>query len=139
MQSATDHGPKPFVTNIDKATVDNTNYRTTLWTGNNIQLTLMAIQPGHDIGLEVHVDHDQFLRIEEGQATVYMGPNKTDLATWKAGKDDAVFVPAGTWHNLVNSGSIPLKLYSIYGPPAHKHGTIHTTKEDADADENESK
>ncbi len=135
MQDTTDHGPEPFVTNIEKATTDNTNYRTTLWTGKNIQLTLMAIEPGHDIGLEVHIDHDQFLRIEEGQATVYMGQDKQSLNTWQAVKDDAVFVPAGTWHNLVNDGQTTLKVYSIYGPPEHAHGTIHKTKADAETEE----
>lgn len=131
----TDRGPEPFVANIEQATLENTNYRTTLWTGKNLQVTLMAIQPGHDIGLEVHDTHDQFLRIEEGQATVYMGATEQSLESWQANNDDAVIVPAGTWHNLVNSGDIPLKVYSIYAPPQHPHGTIHVTKEDADAAE----
>jgi mannose-6-phosphate isomerase-like protein (cupin superfamily) len=138
MQPITDHGPEPFVTNIETATVENTNYRTTLWTGKNIQLTLMSIEPGADIGLEVHPDHDQFLRLEEGQAMVYTGPDKDTLNTQQANKDDAVFVPAGTWHNLVNNGSTALKVYSIYGPPQHPHGAIHPTKADADKAESES-
>ena len=133
----TDFGPAPFVTNIESATLDNTNYRSTLWTGTNLQVTVMAIQPGHDVGLEVHHDHDQFLRIEAGTAAVYMGPTKDELQTWSAGHDDAVFVPAGAWHNLVNRGDDILKLYSIYGPPEHGHSTVHVTKEDADADEHE--
>jgi mannose-6-phosphate isomerase-like protein (cupin superfamily) len=137
MTDSTDHGPEPFVTNIEQATLENENYRTTLWTGKNLQLTLMTIQPSHDIGLEAHDDHDQFLRIEEGEATVYMGPNKDDLKTWNAKADDAVFVPAATWHNLVNTGDVPLKLYSIYAPAEHKPGTVHVTKEDADNDPNE--
>lgn len=135
MQNDSDNGPEPFVTNIEKATVDNTNYRTTLWTGKNIQLTLMSIEPGKDIGLEVHPDHDQFLRLEQGQATVYMGPDKDNLQTWQASDNDAIFVPAGTWHNVVNTGQVALKIYSIYGPPQHPHGTIHITKADADAAE----
>jgi mannose-6-phosphate isomerase-like protein (cupin superfamily) len=137
MTDDSDFGPKPYVTNIEAATLANENYRTTLWTGKNLQLTVMTIQPGHEIGLEAHHDHDQFLRIEQGTATVYMGPSENDLNTWQAGDDDAVFVPAGTWHNLVNTGSEPLKLYSIYAPPEHPHGTVHATKEDADADEND--
>ena len=137
MTDTTDHGPQPFVTNIEQATLANENYRTTLWTGKQMQLTLMTIQPGHDIGLEVHDDHDQFLRIEEGEATVYMGESEDALDTWKAADDDAVFVPAGTWHNLVNSGTSPLKLYSIYAPAEHPHGTVHVTKEDADNDPHE--
>ena len=131
----TDNGPSPFVTNIETATLENDNYRTTLWTGKYLQTTVMAILPGHDIGLEVHDDHDQFLRIEAGSATVHMGPDKDDLQTWSAGHDDAVFVPAGTWHNLVNAGDDVLKLYSIYSPPEHAHGTVHVTKEQADAEE----
>lgn len=135
MTDIKDNGPDPFVTNIEQATLDNTNYRTTLWTGKNLQVTLMAIQPGHDIGLEVHDTHDQFLRIEEGQANVYMGPSKDSLKSWQASNDDVIIVPAGSWHNLVNSGDTPLKVYSIYSPPEHPHGTVHVTKEEADADE----
>ena len=137
MTETTEPGPAPFVTNIEQATLANENYRTTLWTGKQMQLTLMTIQPGHDIGLEVHDDHDQFLRIEEGEATVYMGSSEDSLETQKASDDDAVFVPAGTWHNLVNSGDSPLKLYSIYAPAEHAHGTVHVTKEDADNDPHE--
>ena len=137
MTDTTDHGPAPFVTNIEQATLANENYRTTLWTGKQMQLTLMTIQPGHDIGLEVHDDHDQFLRIEEGEATVYMGSSEDSLETQKASDDDAVFVPAGTWHNLVNSSNSPLKLYSIYAPAEHAHSTVHVTKEDADNDPHE--
>lgn len=137
MAKTSDFGPRPFVVNIESATLSNENYRTTLWTGKNIQLTLMTIQPSHEIGLEVHADHDQFLRIEEGQATVYIGPSSEDLQMWVAGTKEAIFVPAGMWHNLVNSGNVPLKLYSIYGPPEHSHGTIHVTKEDADNDPHE--
>lgn len=135
MTHTTDHGPTPFVDNIESLTLANENYRTTLWTGTHLQVTLMTIQPGHDIGLEVHEDHDQFLRIEQGDATVYMGPDVDELMVWPASQDDVIIVPAGTWHNLVNTGNTPLKLYSIYGPPEHPHGTIHPTKEDADAAE----
>ena len=137
MTEIIDHGPEPFVMNIEQATLTNENYRTTLWTGKNLQLTVMTIQPGHDIGLEAHNDHDQFLRIEEGEATVYVGDSKDTLKTWPAKDDDAVFVPAGTWHNLVNTGDVPLKLYSIYAPAEHEHGTVHATKEDASNDPNE--
>lgn len=132
-----DQGPEPIVTNIEQATLENTNYRTTLWTGKNLQVTLMSIQPGHDIGLEVHDTHDQFLRIEEGQATVYLGGTKENLETKQAADNDVVIVPAGTWHNLVNTGNVALKVYSIYAPPQHPHGTVHVTKEEADAAESE--
>lgn len=130
-----DHGPLPFVANIEEATLGNENYRTTLWTGQHFQITLMSIEPGHDIGLEVHDTTDQFLRIEEGAATVYLGDSKTSLKSWPANNDDAIVVPAGTWHNLVNTGKTPLKIYSIYSPPQHPHGTIHATKEQADKEE----
>jgi mannose-6-phosphate isomerase-like protein (cupin superfamily) len=96
MTNIQDHGPDPFVSNIEEATLENTNYRTTLWTGQNLQVTLMAIQPGHDIGLEVHDTTDQFLRIEEGTATVYLGSSKETLQSWEANNDDAIIVPAGT-------------------------------------------
>jgi len=130
-----DNGPAPTVTNIETATVENTNYRTTLWTGKNLQITLMSIDPGNDIGLEVHDTHDQFLRIEQGQATVSVGPTKEQLQVWQASSNDAVIVPSGTWHNLVSSGDVPLKVYSIYAPPQHPHGTVHVTKAEAEAAE----
>jgi len=126
-----DHGNEPFITNIETATLENNNFRTTLWTGANLQLTLMSLQPGEDIGLEVHTDHDQFLRIEQGSATVHMGPDEAVLEEQQAGADDAIFVPAGTWHNVINTGDDVLKLYSIYAPPEHPHGTVHATKADA--------
>lgn len=137
MMNIIDSGPMPLVTGIETLTLENTNYRTTLWTGKNLQITLMAIQPGHDIGLESHETHDQFLRIEQGQATVKMGPSEDNLETWTANDGDAVVVPAGTWHNLISSGNVPLKVYSIYAPVQHPHGTIHVTKEDADLAESE--
>ncbi|NLP45838.1 MAG: cupin domain-containing protein, partial [Epulopiscium sp.] len=97
------------------------------------QLTLMSIHVGDDIGLEIHPDHDQFIRIEEGQGIVKMGNKKDQLNFQRRVYDDyAIFIPAGTWHNLINTGYKPLKLYSIYAPPEHPHGTIHVTKEDAE-------
>lgn len=130
-----DHGPNPYVVNVEELTLQNENFRTTAWTGANLQMTLMTIQPGEDIGLEVHEDHDQFLRIEQGTARVEMGPTETELQTWDAEDDFAIFVPAGVWHNLTNTGTDTLKLYSIYSPPEHAHGTIHETKAIADAAE----
>lgn len=132
-----DTGPNPFVANIEHLTLSNDNYRTTLWTGKYMQLTVMSIQPGDDIGLEVHEDHDQFIRIEAGNATVYMGDAEDDMQTWPATDDDMIMVPAGKWHNVVNTGSENLKVYSLYSPPEHKHGAVHPTKADADADEHE--
>lgn len=134
----TDQGPDPFVVDIETATLENTTYRTTLWTGESLQLTVMSIEPGDDIGLEVHHDHDQFLRIEAGSGRVQMGPERDRLEFERqVGDDDVVLVPAGSWHNITNVGDAPLKLYSLYGPPEHPHGTVHPTKADADADEHD--
>ncbi|KAB3526218.1 cupin domain-containing protein [Alkaliphilus serpentinus] len=130
-----DYGPEPFVVNIEEATKENTNFRTALWTGCHLQLTLMSIDVGEDIGLEKHPDVDQFIRIEEGQGLVMMGDSKDNLCFKKEVYDDyAILIPAGTWHNVVNTGCKPLKLYSIYAPPEHPRGTIHETKEDAEED-----
>lgn len=133
----TDHGSEPYVVDIEALTLENTNFRTAAWTGKNMQMTLMAIEPGDDIGLEVHEDHDQFLRIEEGEARVEMGPSADQLETWSAEDDFAIFVPAGVWHNIINTGDEPLKLYSIYAPAEHPHGTVHVTKAEADAAEHD--
>lgn len=131
-----DYGPDPFVMNINDAAKENNNFRTALWTGEHLQLTLMSIPVGGEIGLELHPDHDQFLRIEEGQGMVKMGNQKDNMNFQEEVYDDyAIIIPAGTWHNLINTGNIPIKLYSIYAPPKHPHGTVHRTKEDAEAAE----
>lgn len=128
-----DEGPGPFVLDIDEATLTNRNFRTTLWTGTTLQLTVMSIAPGEDVGLEVHPDRDQFLRIEVGRGRVQMGPRKDDLPLDREVEDDwAILVPAGTWHNVTNTGDRPLRLYALYAPPEHEHGTVHTTKAEAD-------
>jgi mannose-6-phosphate isomerase-like protein (cupin superfamily) len=115
---------KGFVTNIEKATLENENYRQVLYTGPSSQLVLMTIQSGDEIGSEIH-DLDQFIRIEAGQAVVTLdGVNHTLEDDW------AVVIPAGTEHNVVNNGDEPLRLYSIYSPPEHKDGTVHATKAD---------
>ncbi|HOO23032.1 MAG TPA: cupin domain-containing protein [Clostridia bacterium] len=131
-----DYGPEPFVTNIRRATMLNPYFRTALWTGNNLQLTLMSIPVGGEIGLEMHPDTDQFLRIEAGYGQVMMGPNPEKLSYQSNVVEGyAIFIPAGTYHNLVNIGNIPIKLYSIYAPPQHPRGTVHQTKAEADAAE----
>ena len=131
-----DHGKKPFVVNINQAARQNNTFRTAIWTGNHLQVTLMSINVGEDIGLEIHPNVDQFLRIEEGQGLVQMGKSKDSLNFVKnVGDDFAVMVPAGTWHNVTNTGNTPLKLYSIYAPPNHPFGTVHRTKADAEAAE----
>lgn len=132
-----DQGPHPYVVNIEELTLQNENFRTAAWTGSKMQMTLMAIQPGDDIGLEVHHDHDQFLRIEQGTARVEMGPSETDMKSWDAEDDFVILVPAGVWHNVTNTGDTPLKLYSLYAPAEHAHGTIHETKAIAEAAEHD--
>ncbi len=92
----------------------------------------MSLNPGEDIGLEIHPDVDQFLRIEQGQGIVQMGKSKDNLSFQRnVYEDSAIMVPARTWHNLTNIGNTPLKLYSIYAPPNHPFGTVHTTKAEA--------
>ena len=130
---AGDYGPEPFIVNIDQATRQNTNYRTALWTGQELQLTLMSIPVGGEIGREVHPETDQFLRIEGGTALVMMGPAENLLNYQRPVADGyAVFVPAGTWHNIINTGHCPLKIYTVYAPPHHPHATVHATKAVAD-------
>ncbi|MBM7623661.1 mannose-6-phosphate isomerase-like protein (cupin superfamily) [Sporohalobacter salinus] len=128
-----DYGPCPFVINIEEATKQNNYYRIALWTGKYLQLTLMSINAGDEIGLERHTDLDQFIRIEKGQGIVRMGDRKNQLDFQAKVYDDyAIFIPAGKWHNLINTGRTTLKLYSIYAPPEHPRDTIHKTKEDAE-------
>lgn len=128
-----DYGPGPFAVDIEEASKQNNNFRLALWTGKYLQLTLMSINVGEDIGLEIHPDLDQFIRIEEGRGLVMMGDRK-DMMDFHANVSDdyAFIIPAGKWHNLINTGNRPIKLYSIYAPPQHPHGTIHRTKKDAE-------
>ena len=135
MQNVYDNGPAPTVANIEDLTVGNTNYRTTLWTGSNLQMTLMSIEVGDDIGLEVHETNDQFLRVEQGEAKVSIGTDKENMQSWQAPTGFGVFVPAGNWHNLESVGPDVLKVYSIYAPSHHPHGTVHVTKADGEAAE----
>lgn len=130
----TDYGPMPFVIDINKATLANDTYRTALWTGRYLQLTLMSINPSEDIGLEIHPSTDQFLRIEQGNGVVRMGNSRENLYYQQnVYADDAILIPAGTWHNVINTGKVPMKIYSIYAPPHHPWGTIHQTKAIAEA------
>lgn len=132
-----DYGPEPFVVNIDEVTKENEAFRTALWTGKHLQLTLMSIDVGEDIGLEIHPHLDQFIRIEEGEGIVKMGSRKDSLDFQERVYDDFAFIiPAGSWHNLINTGNKPLKLYSIYAPPQHPYGTVHLTKSEAEEAEN---
>jgi mannose-6-phosphate isomerase-like protein (cupin superfamily) len=116
---------KGFVDNIENLTVENSDFRRVLYTGKNMQLVLMALQPGDEIGAEVHEDRDQFFRIESGEGEVTI-----DGARHRVADDDAIIVPAGARHNVRNTGSAPLLLYTLYGPPEHRDGVVHKTKAD---------
>lgn len=113
-----------YITNIEKATLENTDYRRVLYTAKNIQLVLMSIEPGDEIGEETH-ELAQFIRFEAGEAEVVL-----DGVTQTVSAECAVIIPAGTCHNVINTGTKPLKLYSLYAPPEHKDGTVHPTKAD---------
>lgn len=131
-----DYGPRPLVINIEKASRQNGTFRTALWTGDHLQVTLMSLNAGEDIGTEIHPELDQFLRIEQGRGLAQMGFTRENMNMQaNVSDDDAIIIPAGTWHNLVNTGNIPLKLYSIYAPPQHPRGTVHRTRADAMAAE----
>jgi mannose-6-phosphate isomerase-like protein (cupin superfamily) len=128
----------PDSLDIEQRTLANHTFRTTLWTGKHLQLTVMSIRPGDDIGLEVHPDTDQFLRVEQGRGRCQMGAAKDELSFDKAVRDGwAILVPAGTWHNVTNIGDDDLRVYALYGPPDHQPGTIQETHQDARRDPNE--
>lgn len=129
----TDNGPNPYVVDIEKATLENESFRTALWTGEALQMTVMSIPVGEDIGLERHDHGDQFLRVEAGVGRVQMGLSEDDLSFDETVSDDwVILVPGGHWHNVTNVGDVPLKVYSLYAPPEHAHGTVHVTKADDD-------
>lgn len=132
----TDHGCDPFVVNIPCVARHNHNFRSALWTGHHLQMTLMCIPACCDIGVEVHHDTDQFIRVEGGEAMVRMGSCRENLDICHClSAGDGVFVPCGTWHNILNAGNCPLMLSSIYAPPQHPKGTVHHTKADAECEE----
>jgi mannose-6-phosphate isomerase-like protein (cupin superfamily) len=117
---------KGFVDDIEDLTEQNSDFRRVLYTGRNLQLVLMAIEPGEEIGEEVHPDRDQFFRIEKGKGEAWIDGHKTNIEG-----DFAIVVPAGARHNIKNTGEKPLKLYTLYGPPEHADDTVHVTKADA--------
>lgn len=128
-----DHGEKPFVVNIPCAARQNPHFRTALWTGCHLQMTLMSIPVCGEVGVEMHADTEQVIRVEEGQALVCVGSCREKLDDHcRLCPGDALFVPCGIWHNVINTGRCPLKLSSFYGPPKHPKGTIHHTKADAE-------
>ena len=118
---------KGYCDDIERVTTGNDDFRRVLYTGKHLQLVLMTLQPGEEIGEEVHDDRDQFFRIEEGQGEV-----RIDGAANKVEDDFAVIVPAGARHNVVNTGQEPLRLYTLYGPPEHRDGVVHKDKAQAE-------
>lgn len=124
-----DYGPEPYVANIEKITEFNDNFRTVLWTGDHLQVALMNINSGEEIGLEMHPEADQFIRIEDGQGIVKIG-DKQDNLDYQTNfyEEYAIIIPAGKWHNVINTGSIPIQLFTIYAPPQHPRGEIDKTK-----------
>lgn len=126
-----DSGPEPFVTNLKNAALQNNYFRSTLWTGKNLQLTVMSLLPYEDVGLEQHKSVDQLLYVLQGVGEVRMGDRKDNLNFHRYVYENyAIIIPAGKWHNLTNIGNKRLKLFSVYGPPEHPRGTIHRTKAD---------
>jgi mannose-6-phosphate isomerase-like protein (cupin superfamily) len=125
-----------WIGNIEDETKANDTFRTVVFTGEHTQLTVMRLGPGEDIGREVHPNLDQFIRIEEGQARVELGSSEDRVDEQHDVEDDwAAIVPAGVWHNVVNTGPGDVKLYSLYSPPEHPDGTVHRTKAEAEAAE----
>ncbi|MCI1858293.1 MAG: cupin domain-containing protein [Sporolactobacillus sp.] len=131
-----DHGPAPYAVNLKRIAAENTTYRTALWTGKHLQLTVMSINVGSDIGLEIHPHTDQLIRVEAGSGIVFMGKRR-ERPDFQAAvsENDTFIIPAGTWHNVVNTGNRALKVSSVYAPPQHPHGTVHVTRADAEAAE----
>jgi mannose-6-phosphate isomerase-like protein (cupin superfamily) len=117
---------KGFVDDIEEITEHNSDFRRVLYTGKNLQLVLMSLAPGEEIGDEMHADRDQFFRIEEGEGEVVIDGTRTPVED-----DDAIIVPAGARHNLINTGDEPLLLYTLYAPPEHRDGLVQKTKADA--------
>lgn len=133
-----DIGPQPQSFDIEEATRENRAYRAVAWSGRYLQVTLMSIPVGGDIGLEAHPETDQFLRLDAGRGRVQMGPSKDDLPFDREVSDGwCILVPAGTWHNVTNIGQEPMQVYAIYAPVHHKVGKIHQTAEDAAHDEDD--
>ena len=133
-----DIGPSPHSFDIERATTENADYRSVAWSGRYLQVTLMSIPVGGDIGLEAHPETDQFLRIEAGKGRVKMGTS-ADHLTFDGEVSDGwcVLVPAGTWHNVTNTGTNPMQLYTIYAPAHHKPAKVQATQAEAMSDDDD--
>lgn len=131
-----DVGPQPTSFDLENATTSNTDFRAVAWTGRYLQVTLMSIPPGESVGLEMHPDTDQFLRLDAGRGQAQMGP-APDQLTFEEDVTDGwcILVPAGTWHNVTNTGQQPMRLYAIYAPVHHAAGKVQATAADAERDE----
>jgi len=134
-----DVGPAPTTFHLEKATLANPDYRQVAWTGKYLQVTLMSIDQGESIGLEVHPETDQLIRIEQGTGVATLGPAKDKLTDTEVGPGDVVLVTAGTWHNVVNTGDTTLKVYTVYAPVHHAQGILQHTAAQAEADEKDGK
>lgn len=119
-----------FADDIEKLTERNTDFRRVLYTAGHMQLVLMTLQPGEDIGEETHAAIDQFFRVQEGEGEIWIDGTRTGIDD-----DSAMLVPAGSRHNVKNTGDKPMKLFTVYAPPAHADGAVHATKSDAQAEE----
>lgn len=128
-----DFGPYPYAANASFEAWRNQHFRRAFWTGENLQMTLMSLLPWEEIGMEMHNDTDQIIRVEQGQAFIQMGTdrNRQDYQQYLC-QGNVAFVPAGTWHNVTNTGTDVLKLSSIYAPPKHPRGTLQHTREEAE-------
>ncbi|MDO5699052.1 MAG: cupin domain-containing protein [Dermatophilus congolensis] len=131
-----DIGPEPNSFDLENATRDNTNYRSVAWTGKYLQVTLMSIPVGESIGLETHPETDQFLRLDAGKGRVTMGPSKDEM-TFEQDVEDGwcITVPAGVWHDVINTGDEPMQVYAVYAPVHHASGIVQPTAADAERDE----
>ncbi len=115
-----------YVINIEEKSLQNSYFREVLFTTDKSQLVVMALKPGEEIGMEVHPEHDQFIRIETGKGKAFLNEEEHEISD-----GSAVVIPAGVQHNIINTSEAAMKLYTIYTPPEHKSGTIHKTKEEA--------
>ena len=130
-----DVGPTPQSFDLERATVENEQYRVVAWSGRYLQLTLMSIPVGGDIGLERHPETDQFLRLDAGRGRVQMGPAQDRLDFDREVSDGwCTLIPAGTWHNVTNIGDEPMRLYAIYAPAHHQPGKVHLTADEGESD-----
>ena len=128
-----DNGGKTYVVNVGRIAAQNSNFRTAIWTGCNLQMTVMCIPACGEIGSEIHDNTDQLIRVEHGNAVVKFGKSRSRMDYCQSmSQGDAVFIPAGTWHNILNPDNEPLRLSSVYAPPNHPKGTVHRTKKDAE-------